>query len=126
MTVREPWAAHDFVWRRLQRGFLASPPASSLGWSTFAHQENWLYLGLLIVAFCVLALVFGLMLLFCVRYRRTSPVVRGGLTEKSWHWEVSWTAATLLAFIGLFFWGAELYLETRDPPADAETIYVVG
>lgn len=94
--------------------------------STLAHQVNWLYLGLLIISFLVLALVIGLMLTFCVRYRRTSATVRGALPEKSWHFELAWTSATFLAFIGLFFWGAEVYLNAREPPADADPIYVVG
>jgi cytochrome c oxidase subunit 2 len=94
--------------------------------STLAHQVNWLYLGLLIVAFFVLSLVVGLMVTFCVRFRRTSTIVRGQPTPKSWHFEIAWISATFLAFIGLYFWGAYVYLNERQPPADAEPIYVLG
>ena len=40
-------------------------------------QTDWLLLGLLLVSLAVLALVFGLMLLYVVRYRYNSPVDRG-------------------------------------------------
>ncbi|MGH7097384.1 MAG: cytochrome c oxidase subunit II transmembrane domain-containing protein [Stellaceae bacterium] len=92
------------------------PPTASI----LAHEVNWLYLGLLIISFFVLVLVFGLMITFCVRYRRTSTTVRGTLPAKSWHFELAWTSATFLAFIGLFFWGAEVYLNTREPPAEID------
>ena len=98
------------------------PPTAS----TLAHEVNWLYLGLLIIAFLVLALVVGLMVTFCVRYRRTSATVRGALPEKSWHFELAWTSASFIAFVGLFFWGAEVYLYARQPPPDADPIYVLG
>jgi cytochrome c oxidase subunit II len=94
--------------------------------STFASEVNRLYLGLLVISAAVLLLVFGLMLRFCVRYRAASTAPRGDLVEKSWHWEVSWTAATLVAFLGLFVWGAALFLRIREPPAGATEIYVVA
>jgi cytochrome c oxidase subunit 2 len=94
--------------------------------STIAYEVDWLYLGLLIIAFFVLAFVVGLIGTFCVRFRRTSPIVRGTLPEKSWHFELAWTSASFLAFIGLFFWGAFVYLDERRPPDDAMSIYVLG
>ncbi|HJU17484.1 MAG TPA: c-type cytochrome [Stellaceae bacterium] len=93
--------------------------------STLSHEVNWLYLGLLIIAFCVLLLVVGMMATFCVRYRRASATVRGG-PVKSFRFEIAWTSATFLGFIGLFFWGAFVYLDARTPPRDAVPIYVLG
>ena len=94
--------------------------------SSIAPQIDWLYIGLLLIAGAALALVFGLMILFCVRYRAGSTVPRGAPPQKTWYWEVGWTTATLIAFIGLFVWGAGLYLHIRRPPPDATQIYVVG
>lgn len=94
--------------------------------STLAHEVNTLYLGMLIVAFLVLALVVGLMIAFCVRFRENSATVRGHPAGKSWRFEIAWTGATFLAFIGMFFWGAQVYLHERRPPADAYPIYVLG
>ncbi len=41
------------------------------------------------------------------------PIIadRGDRIRKSWHWEVSWTAASLVGFLGLFVWGAVIYFE---------------
>ena len=94
--------------------------------SNLADNVNWLSVGLVLVTGAILALVFGLMLTFCVRYRRGSTADRGGRVRRSWRIEVGWTTATFVAFIGLFFWGANLYIRERRPPADATEIYVVA
>jgi cytochrome c oxidase subunit 2 len=39
---------------------------------------------------------------------------------------VSWTAATMVAFLGLFVWGAQLFLNLQDAPKDALPVYVVA
>ena len=102
--------------------FAATPPVAS----SMAAEVDRLYAGLLVVTGLVLLLVFVLLLTFAIRYRRGSDADRGDRIRKSWRWEVSWTAATLVAFVGLFFWGADLYARLYKPPADAMDIYVVG
>jgi cytochrome c oxidase subunit 2 len=94
--------------------------------SSIAPAIDRLYIGLLLIATAILALVFGLMLVFCVRYRAGSGVRRGAPPQKTWHWEVGWTSVSLFAFLGLFVWGAQLYLRIREPPAGATQVYVVG
>ena len=47
-------------------------------------------------------------------------------TVKTWRWEVGWTTASLLIFVGLAMWGADLYLHLYDPPPNALQIFVVG
>lgn len=74
----------------------------------------------------VLLLVFGLMLLYVVRYRAGSSARRRGVGEKSWRFEIAWTVATLLLFLGLFVWGADLYVRLFQMPPDALTIAVTG
>ena len=67
-----------------------------------------------------------LMTLFCVRYRAGNAIDRGGQTEKSWHWEVSWTTASLVAFLGLFCAAAFFELHVwawRDNPQGAFVDY---
>jgi cytochrome c oxidase subunit II len=87
---------------------------------------NDLYIAELAVCFLILALVVGLMLTFCVRYRRGSGALRGGPAGKSWHWEIGWTAGSLVAFLFLFVWGADIYIWLyKAPPGDIE-IYVVA
>ncbi len=48
--------------------------------------------------------------------------------KKTWRLESGWTAATLVAFFGLFVWGASLYVRLEQPPlgTDAMRISVIG
>jgi cytochrome c oxidase subunit 2 len=94
--------------------------------SVHAHEVNHLFAGLMIVSAAILALVFGLMIVFCVRYRRTSTADRSGHDEKSWKLEIGWTTATFLLFVALFFWGANLYVRQSQAAPDATEIYVVA
>jgi len=55
-----------------------------------------------------------------------SKADRSHPVRKTWYWEIGWTTVTLLGFLGLFVWGASLYLDVyRDTP-DAMPIYVVA
>ena len=94
--------------------------------SVHASEMNWLFGGLLLTSAMILALVFGLIIVFCVRYRRNSPAERGNRLGKTWRLEVAWTSATFVLFLGLYFWGADLYVRLHQPPADASEIQVVA
>lgn len=94
--------------------------------SSAAGPTDYLIGGLLLVSIAVLALVFGLMLFYIVRYRHNSPVDRGAIAEKTFRFEMTWTAATLVVFFGLFIWGSFQYVRLFRPPADALKIYVTG
>jgi cytochrome c oxidase subunit 2 len=91
-----------------------------------AIATDRLLLGLLLVSAAVLALVFGLMIFYLVRYRYNSPVDRGQLEEHSFRFEVTWTTATLLIFFALFIWGSTIYIDDFQPPANAQKIYIVA
>ena len=64
-------------------------------------------------------LVFFLLLFFANKYRHGSSADRSGTTKKTWRFEVAWTAATLLIFVGLAVWGADIYLHLYNPPPGA-------
>ena len=99
------------------------PPSAS----TVAGEFNILFAALLVVTGAVLGLVVFLMLRFCAHYRKTNLTAdRGHRVRKSWHWEVGWTTASLLTFVGLYAWGADFYLREHQPPANATDIYIVG
>ncbi|MGH7105996.1 MAG: hypothetical protein ACREFT_05775, partial [Acetobacteraceae bacterium] len=75
----------------------------------------------------ILCFVFGMMLVFCMKYRRGSGAPRHLPNPKSWQWEIGWTAATLVAFLVLFVIGAKAYLFLYKPPAHYQLeLYVVG
>ena len=97
------------------------------GETAHAGAVDLLFVGLLVSAGLVLLLLFALLLRFAIHYRAgNTDADRDHRIKKSWTWEVSWTAATLLAFLGLFVWGAQLYLDLQDAPKDALPVYVVG
>ena len=94
--------------------------------SAQAAEVDWLIFSLLGMSALVLALVFGLMFVYVVRYRQGSALDRGKLARKTWRIETAWTAATLVAFFGLFIWGANLFVRATAPHAGALTIDVVA
>src|SRR5205085_8470045 len=99
------------------------PRASALS----GESVNTLFIAELVVCAAILLLVFGLIWVFCIRYRRGNPVSRSGPEAKSWVVEIAWTAGTLLAFLVLFAWGAEIYVWLYKPPPAADLeLYVVG
>jgi cytochrome c oxidase subunit 2 len=100
--------------------------AALAGASANVAETDLLIIALVAISGVVLALVFGLMLLYVVRYRHNSPIDRGQIAEKTFRFEISWTAATLVIFFGLFIWGADLYVRLWRAPPDAVKIYVVA
>ncbi len=91
-----------------------------------AASVNALYVAELGLSALIMVTVLAMMLTFCIRYRRGSAASRAGRVEKTWHFEVAWTTATLGAFLVLFVWGAAVYVWLfQSPPADEE-VYVVG
>lgn len=97
------------------------PQAGSL-----AHEVDNLFIGELIIAGLMLGLVFALLLVYCIKYRSGSGASRANQEEKSWVIEIGWTTATLVAFIALFFWGADLYARLYEAPPNTLDIFVVG
>jgi cytochrome c oxidase subunit II len=91
-----------------------------------AEVVNELYIAELAVCALIVLTVVGLMFRFCLVYRRGSSASRAGLTEKTWEWEIGWTAATLVLFLVPFVWGAMIYIWLYDPPPGELQIYVVG
>ncbi len=96
------------------------------GLSPHGGDVDLLFAGLLITTSLVLGLLFFLLVLFCVRYRAGNPVDRGNRESKSWHWEVAWTAASMLCFLGLFLWGASVFLEIYKTPQGELSVFVVA
>jgi len=84
-------------------------------------------IGELVLMVGILALVFGMMLTFCIRYRRGSRRRRTPVSTASWKFEVAWTTATLFGFLVLFVFGANAYVDLfKSPPHPDLELYVVG
>src|SRR5207237_3991467 len=63
---------------------------------------------------------------FSTRYRRRpgQPAPEPASEPPLLEW--FWTLTPVIVFVGLFFWGAEVYFEAYSPPDDAMVIYTVG
>ena len=95
------------LYRREGRAHESWLPAASAN----AAETDHLLWALLAISLAVLALVFGLLFRYIVKYRAGSPLDRGAVAQKTWRIETAWTAGTLLVFFGLFVWGADLYVQ---------------
>jgi cytochrome c oxidase subunit 2 len=96
--------------------------------STFAPPFDAVFAGLLIASGITLALLTALTLTFLIRYRRGATTNRAPARLPAWKIETLWTGATLIVFLGFFFWGARIYIRMKRVPAaaDATEISVVG
>ena len=94
--------------------------------STAAVHHDLLFWTML--GFCgLLTLVLaGLVVTFAVAYRRGSPANRDRPPSNARGLEVAWTILPLLAFLGVFGWGAFEFVRLHEVPADALPVYVVG
>ncbi len=94
--------------------------------STIAPEVDALFLFILGVALVFTALIFALVIVFAVKYRRR-PGRQEGIQVKPTPWlEITWIAVPLLLCFVMFFWGARLYFSQLRPPSDALDVYVVG
>lgn len=91
-----------------------------------AVAVNNLFIAELGLAGLIMVTVIGMMLAFCIRYWRGSSASRANLVQKTWHFEIAWTVATLAAFLVLFVWGAQIYIWLFQPPPADEEDYVVA
>lgn len=94
--------------------------------STTASDVDLLLAVLVAVCGSVGLLVAVLLIFFAVRYRRRPGDGRPAETESSPALEWFWTFTPVAIFVGLFAWGAEVYLNAFRPPDDATRIYCVG
>lgn len=95
--------------------------------STHAVTVDEIFYLLLVLSGATVVLVFGLILLFAVRYRRGSSAKRGPMPEfLRREFEIGWTLATLLGFLFLFWWACSADLSSLAAPAGSLEIHVVA
>src|SRR5207302_293015 len=71
-------------------------------------------------------LIFSLVLVFAVRYRRRSEGQKASRVTPSLALEIAWIAVPLGLCLVMFVWGARLYFSQQRPPSDALDVYVVA
>ncbi len=95
--------------------------------SSIAGEVDLLYFCLLGFSAVLILGIGGCILYFAVRYRRkpgevpTPKPVHGALRL-----ELIWTITPLVIALGLFGWGARIFIQEQTPPPDAMDVYVVG
>src|SRR5262249_27386928 len=70
--------------------------------------------------------IFILIVVFCVKYRRRAGNEIGQPDYHTTAVEVTWTVVPLVLCMIPFVWGAHIFLEQAQPPADAIDVYVVA
>jgi cytochrome c oxidase subunit II len=94
--------------------------------STIAGRVDQLYAFLVAVSFFFAGLIFLLLLIFAVKYRRRSDTEQPRPILGSLRLELMWTFIPLVLTMVIFAWGARLYFTTALSPDNAMEIYVVG
>jgi cytochrome c oxidase subunit II len=96
--------------------------------STFASKVDLLYYSLVVFSVFFSLLVFSLILVFAIRFRRREgrPAKAAASTAGNLRVEVVWTAIPFFLSIGLLVWGVDLYVAQERPPKNALDIDVIG
>jgi cytochrome c oxidase subunit II len=94
--------------------------------STIASRVDALYYYLLIVSAFFILLIFGLIFVFAVKYRRRSEDEQARPIMGNIALEVTWIVIPFILVMVMFAWGASLYFTAFNPPPDALEIFVVG
>ena len=94
--------------------------------STLAEEFDGLFFFILAVTLFFTLLIATLIVVFMIRYRRRSEADRPHQIHGSLTLELVWTIIPLLIAIGIFLWGAQVFVSCANPPEDAMEVYVVG
>ena len=93
--------------------------------STLAGRVDDLYLFLLGMSAFFMVLIFSVVIVFTIRYRKrqghTAEQIHGSISL-----EVLWSAIPLFLVLFIFGWSAKLYFKMIVPPDEGMEIYVTG
>lgn len=105
------------------RGIIPFMPQNA---STFSNQVDALYLYLWALTIFFTGIVFILAAYFAVKYRRRSPDEIPRPVAGSVVFETLCTGFMFVTFLSMFAWGAIVYFDQYNAPAEALDISVVG
>ena len=94
--------------------------------STFAGNVDALYLFLIAVTAFFSLLIGTLVVVFALKFRRTSPDEIAQDVHESGLLEIVWTVIPFGLVLVMFFWGAKVFFQITRPPANAIEIYVTA
>ncbi len=91
-----------------------------------AARVDALFYFLVAVTVFFAALIFFMIVVFAVKYRRRSEDERPRPIEGNFWLEILWSAIPLGLTMVMFVWGAIIYFDIYNPPNDALEISIVG
>src|ERR671933_425624 len=94
--------------------------------SSIAGEVDSLALLMLIASLLIAIAIFICIVVFCVKYRRRPGNEIGRPDRRTIPLEITWTIIPLALCMIPFLWGARIYLEEAQSPADALEVYVVA
>lgn len=94
--------------------------------SNFAQSVDILFSFVLLTCLFFAVLVTVVAIFAAFKYRRTHPNEVGAPIEGNMALEIGWTVIPLLIALGIFAWGAVLYVNFRTAPKDTLDINVIG
>lgn len=94
--------------------------------STIASEVDSLYVFSLAVSAFFSLLIAAVVLIFFIRYRRRSERETGVPVHGSVALEITWSVIPLVITMVLFGWGAKVFIQARNVPADAREYFATG
>lgn len=94
--------------------------------STMAAAVDGLYFFLIAITVFFSGLIFLLLLVFAIRYRRRAGREVGRAIEGNLKLEAVWIVIPLAIVMVVFFWSARVFFAMSTPPPDALDIYGIG
>lgn len=98
------------------------PPAAS----SIASNVDKLYYFLTGIALFFSVLIFSIIFVFMVKYRRRSEDEIPEGTHTSMALELTWTIIPSLICVVIFVWASSLYVRNARPPASSTEMFVIG
>lgn len=91
-----------------------------------ASSVDHLYWYMSAVSIVMTALIYFVVFVFAVKYRRRSPTEVPKPIHGSLRLEIAWSIIPFLVMLTFFWWGAEIYFANASPPPNAMDVYAVG
>ncbi|HUR34941.1 MAG TPA: cytochrome c oxidase subunit II [Vicinamibacterales bacterium] len=103
-----------------------TPPLFPEAASTIAGRVDGLYLFLVGLTAFMTILIFVLVIVFMVKFKRRDPNSVGARIHGGMALEIIWSVIPLLICLGIFVWATNIFFVIARPPAETMNIYVVG
>lgn len=94
--------------------------------SSVSGEVNLFFISMVVVCGAVATGIALFLIYSAIRYRRKHDNEMGSQTRYYIKAEVTWIVLPVLAFMGMFAYGAKMYFDIERPPDNAITLYAVG